>query len=284
MRIMTMPCVEDVDAPRVTILIPHFRTLELTQFCLRSLRKYTDPSRVQIIVIDNGSRDASTEYLRGLSWITLIEREPEPGESGATAHARALDLGLTRARAPFVLSMHTDTIVISPRWLDFLLGHIEADERVAGVGSWKLEFKPWHKRLAKRLEAVWQALRAQLPQRLQRRGASRTDNQYLYLRSHCALYRTELLRRFDLRFDDENEVAGKVLHRKLVERGFVMKFLSSHELASYLRHLSHATLILNPEIAGRKTGAEAERRRLRRELESLDFMGILADGGLDLPP
>jgi glycosyltransferase involved in cell wall biosynthesis len=272
---------ENKPPPRVSILIPHFKTLELTQFCLRSLRKYTDLARAQVIVIDNGSRDASTEYLRGLSWITLIEREPVPGESGAAAHARALDLGLTRAMAPFVLSMHTDTIAISPGWLDFLLARIEADARIAGVGSWKLEFKPWHKRLAKRLENVWLALRARLPELLRQRGPSKTDNHYPYLRSHCALYRTELLRRFGLRFDDENETAGKALHRKLEEQGFVMEFLDSHDLARHIRHVNHATMILNPEIAGRKTGSEAERRRLRRELDRLGFAEMLQDESLD---
>lgn len=267
--------------PRVSILIPHFRTLELTQFCLRSLRKYTDISNVQVIVIDNGSKDASTEYLRSLPWITLIEREPVPGENPATSHARALDFGLSHAKAPFVLSIHTDTIVTSPSWLDFLLQRIEANERIAGVGSWKLEFKPYYKRCAKRLESIWLALRAKLPQRFQKRGARKTDNHYFYLRSHCALYRTDLLRRFDLRFDDENDTAGKALHRKLTEQGFIMEFIDTYDLADHLRHLNHATMILNPEIAGRKTGTKAEQRRLHRELKSLKYMEILQDKSLD---
>lgn len=272
---------ENRTPPRVSILIPHFKTLELTKFCLRSLRKYTDLARVQVIVIDNGSKDASTQYLRSLSWLTLIEREPVAGEKPPTAHARALDLGLTRAEAPFVLSMHTDTIVISPDWLDFLLAHIEADERIAGVGSWKLEFKPWYKRIAKQLEPVWLALRARLPSRFQKPRVARTDHASLYLRSHCALYRTDLLRRFDLRFDSEDDTAGKALHRKLVEQGFVMEFLDTYALALRLRHINHATMILNPDIAGRKTGTDTERRRLRRELESLDYLQILQDESLD---
>jgi len=264
-------------SPRVSVLIPHFKTLELTKFCLRSLRKYTDLARVQVIVIDNGSKDASTDYLRSLPWITLIEREPVAGERPPTAHARALDLGLARVEAPYVLSIHTDTIVISPQWLDFLLDRIEADERIAGVGSWKLEFKPWYKRLAKRVESAWFALCA----RLQKPGARKDGDPALYLRSHCALYRTELLRRFELRFDSEDDTAGKALHRKLVEQGFVMEFIDTYDLARQVRHINHATMILNPEIAGRKTGTEAERRRLRRELESLDYLQILHDESLD---
>jgi len=266
--------------PQVSILIPHFRTLELTQFCLRSLRKHTELGRVQVIVVDNGSKDASTEYLRGLSWITLLEREPEAGEGVAAAHSGALDLGLTRVTSPYVLSMHTDTIVISPGWLDYLLGYIEGNPQVAGVGSWKLEFKPWHRRLAKKLEPAWLMMRAGLPKRFRKQGVAKTDNHYFYLRSHCALYRTDLLRRFGLSFG-QGDVAGKVLHKKLVEHGFAMVFLDIHGLAMHLRHINHATMILNPEIAGRKTGSEAERRRVRHELESLNYKDILQDAGLD---
>ena len=272
---------EKAAAYRVCILIPHFKTLDLTKFCLRSLRKCTDLSRVQLIVIDNGSKDASTEYLRGLPWITLLERESAPGESGPAAHARALDLGLARAMAPFVLSMHTDTITISPGWLDYLLAHIEADSRIAGVGSWKLGFRPWYRRLAMHLEGVWPALRASLPRGFRRRGLGAADNRSLYLRSHCALYRTDLLRRFGLQFYDENKTAGKALHHRLEEQGFIMKFLDPRDLARYVRHLNHATMILNPEIAGRKTGTEAARRRLWRELDSLGFQEMLQDESLD---
>lgn len=266
--------------PRVSILIPHYRTLELTKFCLRSLRKYTDPAEVEVIVIDNGSRDASTGYLRTLAWIKLIEREPVPGEGAAASHARALDLGLAQATAPYVLSMHTDTIITSPDWLDYLLAQIEADARIAGVGSWKLEFRPWHRRLVRQLDPAWRRLRAWLPPPFRSRRPPKGDRQPLYLRSHCALYRTDLLRRHALSFD-ANEVAGKVLHHQLEAQGYTMKFLDVHGLAEHLRHINHATMILNPEIAGRKTGSEAERRRVRRELESLAYRAILEDDSLD---
>ena len=94
------------------------------------------------------------------------------------------------------------------------------------------------------------------------------------------MYRTDLLRRFGLSFGD-GEVAGKVLHKKLVDQGFTMKFLDLDGLAMHLRHINHATMILNPDIAGRKTGSEAERRRVRRELESLAYREILQDASLD---
>ena len=56
----------------VTILIPHFQTLEPVRLCLRSIRKYTThPHRVR--VLDNGSADASLPYLESVRWIELVQ-------------------------------------------------------------------------------------------------------------------------------------------------------------------------------------------------------------------
>ena len=56
---------------------------------------------------------------------------------------------------------------------------------------------------------------------------------YYYLRSHCALYRTELLKHHHLHFADGDLVAGKFMHKKLVEAGHDMIFLPSDELNSF---------------------------------------------------
>ena len=99
---------------KVTILIPNYKTLELTQLCLRLLRKYTDHNLAKIVVIDNDSKDASLDYLRGLSWIQLIERKAIPGQAATSAHSEALDLALKEVTTPYVLSIHTP--VLSDDW------------------------------------------------------------------------------------------------------------------------------------------------------------------------
>lgn len=264
----------------VSILIPQFQTLELTKLCLRSLRKYTDLDKAEIIVIDNGSKDSSIDYLRSIRWITLIERDPVPGEDVGAAHARALDLGFAHVKTPYVLSIHTDTIVTAATWLDFLLEQIGKSANTAGVGSWKLEFKPRYKRIAKQIEGHIQAFLTKCFPSNDGNKKRKTDNHWLYLRSHCALYRSDLIRRFDLRFGD-GDTAGKVMHKKLVENGYDMVFLDTYSLATHIRHLNHATMILNPEIAGRKTGSSSERRRILRELKDLNFQEILNNHSLD---
>ena len=128
--------------PEVSIVIPNYKTPELTRLCLRSLRRHTDLERVRVIVVDNDSRDASLDYLRKVEWIELLERTTD-GESGPEMHARALDLALEKVDTPFLLVIHTDTIVVNDLWLDFLLNRINSDPNIAGVGSWKLEIVPF---------------------------------------------------------------------------------------------------------------------------------------------
>jgi GT2 family glycosyltransferase len=273
---------ESTPKPLVTILIPHYKTLELTKLCLRSLKKYTDLANVNIIVLDNGSKDASTEYLRTLDWITLVEREPTQGDRGPAIHCKSLDAGVAMVNTPYFLSFHTDTIVVSSQWLDFLLDAIRKKPGIAGVGSWKLEHKTFIKRLAKQVECFWQ-VKIWHPL-LGRSGSNKVmgvgDNFY-YLRSHCALYDTELFKKHTNGFMDGEETAGKAPHQKLVEAGYEMVFLPSEELSQYVRHINHATMVLNPEIAGKGSGSPKQYKRVMKEMSALDYKQILSDSSLD---
>ena len=56
----------------VTLLIPHFQTPDAIRLCLRSIRRYTTPAP-RVLVLDNGSRDPSREYLGSLGWIECID-------------------------------------------------------------------------------------------------------------------------------------------------------------------------------------------------------------------
>ncbi|MDJ0803703.1 MAG: glycosyltransferase [Desulfobacterales bacterium] len=288
--------------PEVTILIPNYRTLAMTTLCLRLLRKYSDPSRVHVIVIDNHSGDASLDYLRQLKWIELIERPSEPDETPSRSHARALDLGLARARTPFVLSLHTDTFVRSPQWLDVLLAPFDRDARVAGVGSWKLEPPPpVAKRLGKQVElrgrllkhrfsgnrAKARAAREQLHSgyyRLFGAVAVPRDNVFeghYFLRSHCALYRTDLIQRYGLSFAADGDTAGKGLHQALVAHGHRMVFMPVNRLTPHIIHVNHATLVLHPELGSSRKNITRGRRRIQRIFRLMDAEAILRDASLD---
>jgi GT2 family glycosyltransferase len=250
----------------VTILIPHYRTLPLTQACLGLLQRYTNLSLAKIIVIENDSQDGSLPYLQSLSWIEVIARQKETNETPIESHARALDVALSRVTTPYVLSIHTDTLVRHPDWLLFLLSKIEADPRIAGVGSWKLEFKPAWRRWLKRMEYGMQWLYHAL--RPKHASQENQLKQAHYLRSHCALYRTALLKQYHLSFGGERMAVGQSLHHALTEAGYQMLFLPSHSLGKYVVHLNHATILFNPELSRRKNVSRSL-ARLKREMDAV---------------
>lgn len=265
----------------LTIIIVQYKTPELTRLCLRLLNLHTDLQKIKIVVVDNRSEDESLEYLRRLSWVTLVERPGVPGEGGPAAHARALDLGLEYADTPFVMVMHTDTFVTSDDWLDYLLAPFQ-NRKVAGVGSWKLERQSLLKRGGKWLEDFFKH-RILAPLTGGRVGAKKARfADHYYLRSHCAVYRTALVKQHTQGFCG-GDTAGKTTHQNLVKAGYEMIFLPADELIRYVCHLNHATMILHPELGGRKTGTPAARRRLAAEMNRLHYREILADATLDAP-
>lgn len=265
---------------QTTILIPNYKTLELTKLCLRLLRKYTDHDQAAVVVIDNDSKDASLDYLRSLRWIRLIERQAIPGESPVESHARALDLALLTVTTPYVLSIHTDTLVKRPDWLDFLHGQMKRSDQIAGVGSWKLERKPIWRQWLKSLERAGQLNYYRLTGKTQH-GLEGVGKNYYYLRSHCAMYRVDLLRRFNLHFSDGDEVAGKSMHKSLVEAGYRMLFLPSASLIKYVDHVNHATTVLNPSLSSRQKSVDKGMRRIEKSLAAIRSEVILQDESLD---
>lgn len=266
--------------PQVTILVPNYKTPEITKICLRLLRKFTDSSLARVIVIDNDSGDASLDYLRGIAWIELIERKAEADDSPALSHARALDLALARVTTPYVLSIHTDTFVRRADWLDVLLAPFAADAQVAGVGSWKLETKTPLQRFGRRVEQAWKTALFRLTGRRTFR-AERFDDSLHYLRSHCAMYRTDVIRELNTGFADGNEVAGSVMHRKMVAAGYRMCFLESVDLGQYVDHVNHATMVLNPELGSSASNIRNGKKRVSDKLRGIDADALLADDSLD---
>ncbi len=264
----------------VTILIPNYKTPEITRICLRLLRKYTDFGRVRVIAIDNDSGDASLDYLRSLKWIELIERRAASDDTPPRAHARALDLALERVTTPFVLSIHTDTFVRRADWLDVLLAPFAQDDKLAGVGSWKLETKSVWQRCGRAIERAWKMAFFRLTGRRTFR-AERFDDSLHYLRSHCALYRTAVIRALKTGFSDENGVAGSTMHRKMVAAGYRMLFMESEQLGQVVDHLNHATMVLNPQLGSSASMVRQGRKRVRAMLRGIDAEAILADDSLD---
>jgi hypothetical protein len=79
-----------------------------------------------------------------------------------------------------------------------------------------------------------------------------------------------------LRFSDGDMVAGKDMHKQLVEAGYTMLFLHSEVLINYLEHVNHATTILNPQLSRQKSVVKGL-RRIEKSLMKLSAQAEMQD-------
>lgn len=257
--------------PLVSIIIAHFETPELIKLCLRSIRLHTSDVPFEVVVLDNASRDEeSLAYLRQVEWIRLIERR-EGVTPEAEGHKEAVDLGISMSDAPFVLTMHTDLIPVRSDWLSWQLARMESGERIGAVGTYKLELKSRFELLLHRIE--------RFSRRHGRERVAGGDDQP-YIRSHCALYKRELLERFNLRYCAPG-TAGRNIHFGLIERGYEARLLDVAEALKRFVHLNHATKVLRPELGTRPRTARRGLRRISQFLNKPGVRAILDDESLD---
>lgn len=117
----------------VSVIIPVWNLWETTKNCLESLRGHTPPQRAHIIVVDNGSTDATVEKLYDTGTrlfgeaFTLLRLEKNEG------FAVACNRGAAIAQTPYLLFLNNDTL-LTPNWLPPLVRAMENDPSLAGAG------------------------------------------------------------------------------------------------------------------------------------------------------
>lgn len=104
----------------ITIIIPVYNQLHYTELCLNSLYANRGVVEAQIIVIDNGSSDGTTEYLASCSDVTVISNRENLGCAGAW------NQGVRGTASEWLLFLNND-VLVSPGWLEQLLGFADAE-------------------------------------------------------------------------------------------------------------------------------------------------------------
>jgi GT2 family glycosyltransferase len=229
---------------KATIGIVQYKTLDFIRLCLRSIRKFTSYP-YEVIVVDNDSRDESLDYLRKLKWIRLLERKPQPDEQGGGyAHAAALDVAFAHCNTEFFVSLHSDVFVKRSGWLADLIRYFGNDERIACVGTGKIELQPaWRIWLKENLD--FNALLRRLLRTPDPLHRYRYFNRTIY-----SIYRTDVLRREGLTFSmgkKEGMTAGRKLYFDLLDKDYKTVELPQRFVGNYVVHLAHATQAVNPQ-------------------------------------
>lgn len=111
--------------PRVSVLIPTRDNLPLLRNCIESVENLSTYANYEILVVDNGSERAETlDYLSAIPHRVLRF-------DGEFNYSRINNFAAAHADGEYLLLLNDDTEVISPGWIEAMLGHAQN----GGVGA-----------------------------------------------------------------------------------------------------------------------------------------------------
>lgn len=109
---------------KVSIVIPVHNNAKYTKACVESIRRTTKRGDYELIIVDNGSDEATKQYLETLD-ATIITNEKNEG------FAKAVNQGLRKSRGTYYFMLNNDT-VLYPGWLNRMVAAF--DDRTGAVG------------------------------------------------------------------------------------------------------------------------------------------------------
>lgn len=143
----------DID---ISIVIPNWNGLGIIDRCLSSIFDNPQGVSFEVIVVDNGSSDESTDTIRRLFPLAMVVRR-----AFNTGFARACNVGMRLARGRFIWVLNADT-EISAYALKGMVSFMDAHSEVGALNP-RVTFpdgtlQPSVRRLPTVLGAVWEEL------------------------------------------------------------------------------------------------------------------------------
>jgi len=234
----------DFTQKKVTICIPHWQVRRYMTLCLRSIRKHSQKYDLEVIVVDNGSRDDSLHYLRSLEWIRLIKRPEEVHANWPQNVFTAWDVGMGQATGDFFVTMHSDVFVISDDWLDSFLNRFNNQPSVAGVGAWNLVLENPLYAFQKRV--IGYAI-GKIKVLLGRKKNVEWKQGH-YPRDYCAMYRSVVILENNLTFVSLfGKGGGYSIARQIWDGGYETRMVPVREMIKKIYHVAHGTAAIVEE-------------------------------------
>ena len=111
---------------QVSIFIVHKDRPEYLNMCLQSIAAMSINNNYEIIVIDNGSKQESQDFLDSIEQdgIKVVRRKNEPD----LYWGPAINSGVEKADkgSNYYIFMHCDVIILNPSWIDLMVNISEA--------------------------------------------------------------------------------------------------------------------------------------------------------------
>lgn len=118
-------------AIRIDIVLPVYNALSDVKNCVLSLKDKQDGYAVRVIIVNDGSEEETTNWLREFcSNNSLFELHEHSVNKGYT---QAVNTGLRASNAPYVITQNSDTIVTNG-WLRGLVRCINSSVRIGIAG------------------------------------------------------------------------------------------------------------------------------------------------------
>jgi len=114
--------------PAVTIIIPVYNKAVYTFNCLKSVLENSADVDYEIVVVDDGSTDGTSEMLGSMDGMKVLTNPRNLGFLATCNH------GLEAATSEFIVFLNNDTYV-RKGWLSSMLGTIQKDPNVGIVGG-----------------------------------------------------------------------------------------------------------------------------------------------------
>ncbi len=118
--------------PPASVVVVTFGNLEFNRACLSSLLSETDWPNLELVFVDNGSKDGTPEW--------LIEERSRTPELRVVLHgenlgfAPAVNRGIAASSGSYLCLLNNDTVV-TRGWLSALFAHLERDPALGLIGS-----------------------------------------------------------------------------------------------------------------------------------------------------
>jgi len=125
MRLIEFPSYEQVE---VSVIIPVFNQFRFTQACLASVQEHQGSERFEVIVVDDGSTDATAEAVPRIPGIIYVRNEANSG------FIASCNRGAENARGKYIVFLNNDTLV-RPGWVSALLETFAEEPKAGIVGS-----------------------------------------------------------------------------------------------------------------------------------------------------
>ncbi|TKJ86652.1 hypothetical protein PaeCFBP13512_19350 [Paenibacillus sp. CFBP13512] len=120
--------------PKVSIIIPSKNMTQVLDTCLNSIIEKTTYTNYEIIIIDNGSDDVTTQQLYDRWSIREPERFKVFQYDIPFNYSKLNNFGCTKAEGELLLFLNNDIEVITPEWLEEMVGQA-IRSRVGAVGA-----------------------------------------------------------------------------------------------------------------------------------------------------